>query len=103
MNGSDLLDNLVITCSDAFLARSSSSFVLPCLHTQCYFPPMGKIFVKHRVVIRNAVGQIVTDLEADNFVVGMPVYENRLSQLPESYSITFQHGARVIKSAAASK
>lgn len=59
---------------------------------------MGKIYVKHRIVIRNAKDQIVTDLEVDNFVVGLPVFEEHLAQLPDGHSITFQHGARVIKS-----
>ncbi|OWY12434.1 hypothetical protein B6V73_18315 [Thioclava sp. JM3] len=55
---------------------------------------MGKVYVPHRVVIRDASGKIVSDEEFDDFGAAKPAFDSK-EALP-GMEVAIQHGARVI-------
>lgn len=58
---------------------------------------MGKLHVSHRIVIRNSNDKIVSDVPADSFADGDPIFQATCKALEKGQTATFQHGARVIK------
>lgn len=58
---------------------------------------MGKTHVDHRIVIRDADGQILRDELARDFVAGLALFLARAADLQPGQSVTLQHGARIVR------
>lgn len=56
---------------------------------------MGKLFVAHRIVVRDAQDRIVSEEPFDDFVQAMARYPEIV--LSPGEEVALQHGARIIK------
>ncbi|MBL4766933.1 MAG: hypothetical protein JKY94_04360 [Rhodobacteraceae bacterium] len=57
---------------------------------------MGKIYVEHRIVVRDQVDKIVSDLPARDMASAQPIYDEAVDALLGGQTVTLQHGARII-------
>lgn len=58
---------------------------------------MAKGFAPHRIVMRDVANTIVRDEHFSSFAEADDLWSARCGMLPPDCTLTFQHGARVIK------
>lgn len=57
---------------------------------------MGKIYIEHRIVVRDLNDRIVSDQPARDFVAADPLYQAAVATRLDGQTVTLQHGARII-------
>lgn len=57
---------------------------------------MGRIYVNHRIVVRDQSDNIISDQPARDMASARPVYDETLAALLDGQTVTLQHGARII-------